>query len=157
VSDTKGTVSPLIATVLLIAFSFALGAVVLSWGESFVEERAQFVNEPAEVITSCQPIEVSALRVDGNPVGCIGQTDISVGVENLGPAISSLQATFVTPREVKVVDNVLVGPLGAGETRQISIPWSGGEFKQLKLVPRTDAGDMCPAKAIVLNNAFTSC
>ncbi|MBN2422194.1 hypothetical protein JXB41_03120 [Candidatus Woesearchaeota archaeon] len=39
----KKGVSPLIATVLLIAFSVALGAVVMSWGRSFITSQTESV------------------------------------------------------------------------------------------------------------------
>ena len=39
----KQAISPLVATILLLAFSIAIGAVVMSWGESYVEEKANFV------------------------------------------------------------------------------------------------------------------
>lgn len=41
----KKAVSPLIATVLLIAFAVALGAIVMNWGESFVRETQETAEE----------------------------------------------------------------------------------------------------------------
>jgi len=49
----KKAVSPLIATVLLIAFAVALGAIVMNWGESFVRETQQTAEEGAEGKLDC--------------------------------------------------------------------------------------------------------
>jgi len=51
--------SPLTATLLLIVFSVALGAVVLTWGESFVEAEAS--------------------RTSACPVGCVSQQGATGG------------------------------------------------------------------------------
>lgn len=51
---SKRSVSPLIATVLLIAFAVALGAIVMNWGRNFIEHR----QDTAE-ITSKMQIECS--------------------------------------------------------------------------------------------------
>ncbi len=52
-SKSKKGVSPLIATVLLIAFAVALGAVVMNWGRSYVEATAEDVEKSANHQTDC--------------------------------------------------------------------------------------------------------
>jgi flagellin-like protein len=49
----KKAVSPLIATVLLIAFAVALGAIVMNWGESFVRETQTTAEEGSEGRLDC--------------------------------------------------------------------------------------------------------
>jgi flagellin-like protein len=49
----KKAVSPLIATVLLIAFAVALGAIVMNWGESFVRETQETAEEASEGRLEC--------------------------------------------------------------------------------------------------------
>jgi len=49
----KKAVSPLIATVLLIAFAVALGAIVMNWGESFVRETQETASEASEGRLEC--------------------------------------------------------------------------------------------------------
>ncbi|MBW3017302.1 hypothetical protein KY316_02930, partial [Candidatus Woesearchaeota archaeon] len=49
----KKAVSPLIATVLLIAFAVALGAIVMNWGESFVRETQETAEEASEGRLDC--------------------------------------------------------------------------------------------------------
>jgi flagellin-like protein len=50
--DKKG-VSPLIATVLLIAFAVALGAIVMNWGRGYVEDTQDFARESSENQLTC--------------------------------------------------------------------------------------------------------
>ncbi|MBR9675544.1 hypothetical protein GOV05_00890 [Candidatus Woesearchaeota archaeon] len=61
----KRGVSPLIATVLLIAFAVALGAVVMNWGKGYVEQTAQNSGQKAEMDLACQ-------------------TDIKIGIKEIG-------------------------------------------------------------------------
>lgn len=42
----KKGVSPLIATVLLIAFAVSIGAVIMNWGKSALEEEEEVAEEP---------------------------------------------------------------------------------------------------------------
>jgi len=49
----KRAVSPLIATVLLIAFAVALGAIVMNWGRGYVEDTQDFARESSEGQLTC--------------------------------------------------------------------------------------------------------
>jgi len=49
----KKAVSPLIATVLLIAFAVALGAVVMNWGRSYVETTAEYAERGSDIQILC--------------------------------------------------------------------------------------------------------
>ena len=49
----KRGVSPLIATVLLIAFAVALGAIVMTWGENYVRTTADFAKTQSDVQLQC--------------------------------------------------------------------------------------------------------
>lgn len=61
----KKAVSPLIATVLLIAFAVSLGVVVMNWGRDYVETTAKDTSEKVDADLSCQ-------------------MDIKLGVKNIG-------------------------------------------------------------------------
>ena len=50
----KKAVSPLIASVLLIAFVVTLGAIVISWTQTFVEDNAGEAKKEGELQVSCQ-------------------------------------------------------------------------------------------------------
>jgi flagellin-like protein len=49
----RKAVSPLIATVLLIAFAVALGAVVMNWGRGYVEDTANIARERSDTEVTC--------------------------------------------------------------------------------------------------------
>lgn len=50
---SKKAISPLIATVLLIAFAVALGAVVMSWGRGYVEDTTNLAESSSGATMSC--------------------------------------------------------------------------------------------------------
>ncbi len=50
---SKKGVSPLIATVLLIAFAVALGAVVMNWGRGYVEDTQDFAQQKSDSELRC--------------------------------------------------------------------------------------------------------
>lgn len=52
-NKNKKGISPLIATVLLIAFAVALGAVVMSWGRGYVEDTAEQAESQAGSKIEC--------------------------------------------------------------------------------------------------------
>lgn len=51
--NNKRGISPLIATVLLIAFAVALGAVVMNWGRSYVEDMSEKSAQTSESEIVC--------------------------------------------------------------------------------------------------------
>ncbi len=70
----KRGVSPLIATVLLIAFAVALGAVVMNWGRSYTEQTAASVKEKGDVDVKCSlNVKMKVIEFGGTPQFCSGQ------------------------------------------------------------------------------------
>ncbi len=54
----KKAISPLIATVLLIGFVVAIGAVVMIWGKGFITERAQKEGALSQAQLDCNLVEI---------------------------------------------------------------------------------------------------
>ena len=104
----KKAVSPLIATVLLIAFAVALGAVVMNWGRSYVETTTVFAEEKSNVQIICS--RDIYLRFNDNVPNflCYNDTDPSNSyaqfiVENDGTTnVEELQITLIGERGVNV-------------------------------------------------------
>ena len=69
--------SPLTATVLLIVFAVALGAVVLTWGESFVTEDIEIAGTCP---TGCIPADLGG--VTGGAVLYAEESDVVPGFGN---------------------------------------------------------------------------
>ena len=75
--SSKRALSPLIATVMLIAFAVALGAVVMNWGKGYIEESTISEGEvslspaPAQPTAPCeQAIQLQVLTIGGRPDIC---------------------------------------------------------------------------------------
>jgi flagellin-like protein len=68
---SRKAVSPLIATVLLIAFAVALGAVVMNWGRGYVEDTANMARERSDAEVTCTAeVELQAVEIDNTPQVC---------------------------------------------------------------------------------------
>ena len=156
---SKVTISPLIATVLLIAFSFALGAVVLSWGESFVEARAEFVNDPNEVTAGCNGVQLQLVNINNVPYGCFTDQSIEFILDNQGERVTGLQAKIISRETIQVLENVIDTPVLPGDTKRITIPYTGDPVLQVRLIPvvTEDTDISCSTHAVVLNSDAASC
>src|SRR3989344_3674175 len=94
-SSRRG-ISPLVATVMLIAFAVALGAVVMNWGKGYIQET-QVIPEgeieltpPATQTGSGSPceqeIKLQLLTIGGRPDICFDSATntLRYGLENNG-------------------------------------------------------------------------
>src|SRR3989338_3340522 len=69
----KKGVSPLIATVLLIAFAVALGAVVMNWGRSFVQQQTAEAEKTTQTKLGCAlKVNLKVAEIDNTPQACYG-------------------------------------------------------------------------------------
>src|SRR3989344_4204221 len=84
--DTRKGITPLVATILLVAFSVGLGALVMSWGEEYIAEKAEFVQGTAEVRSGCDAAKLDIIRISGQPQACVGAQGIQLWIDN-GPDI----------------------------------------------------------------------
>ncbi len=149
----KRAISPLIATILLIAFAIALGLVVMNWGKSYIEEKAEFTAGPADV-SGCGLVELSIIQVSGRDKICYNPNDFSIEVflEN-GPdaTIQDLQVRVVGSQGIKTLDSVLDKPIDAGVSAQIrfNYPSGLGDVQQVKITPVIGEGAACTRQAVI--------
>ena len=107
---SKKAVSPLIATVLLIAFAVALGAVVMNWGRSYVEDTAKFAKEKSNTEIKCSTdVRMDFLKVKDEKRICYSNsTDpkyLEFFIENRGMSdIYGLQVNIIGGDEVNITD-----------------------------------------------------
>ena len=83
----KKGISPLIATVLLIAFAVALGAVVMNWGRSYVEETSIQSAETSDTKVTCaQKVKIEIVEVAKTPKICYNTDsgEIEITLQNRG-------------------------------------------------------------------------
>jgi len=134
----KRGVSPLIATVLLIAFSVALGAIIMSWGRSFVTTQTDTVgSQSAQEMRCSLDVAVDWLIIGDEYQVCHGSRGVNVTVQNVGniditgikiQAIDSSGMTFngqgnrtLSPGDAYRFDVVLSEAGGISDVRQITV------------------------------------
>ena len=153
----KRAISPLLATLILIAFSIGLGAVVMSFGETFIESNAEFATGETEVTTVCTGIDFNIITIKGQPQICRINSGIDVFLEN-GPGgdIASVQATVVGADGVVVITNILKDPLRQNSGVKTLFEHDRvGNVLQVKLTPllvQDGAPVYCSEQAIVLED-----
>ena len=70
----KRGISPLIATVLLIAFAVALGAVVMTWGKSYITNLTTYAEEKSAGEMKCDmQVRINFAYVDNQKELCFGE------------------------------------------------------------------------------------
>lgn len=153
--NNKRGISPLFATILLIAFSVALGAVVMSWGESYIEEKAEFAKGVQEVSRGCDDIYFSIMQVQATSQICQRGDTIEAFIEN-GPNadILNIQAKVIGTDNVAVIDNILQKSMPKAGSAKASFAFAPvGTLRQVKLTPIIKRGNevvYCPQRALKL-------
>ncbi|MFW5746673.1 MAG: archaellin/type IV pilin N-terminal domain-containing protein [Nanoarchaeota archaeon] len=133
----KKGVSPLIATVLLISFAVALGAVVMNWAGSIAHGQ------------SCEGVNFKVVERNGGLAICYDPSgeQVIMTVQNVGKALEGVQ--FESKGEKGVHPSSSMIPMQEGETRDLKAPYSERDFGSLvgvSVVPVTgeDAEHVSP-------------
>ena len=143
----KKGVSPLIATVLLIAFSVALGAVVMTYSGSLGE---------------CGNVYIELVETSGEPDICLDDFELTFTLEN-GPkeAISSFKITYYGNLDAVTTD--LEDTLGPGEVRKFTTEYNSkslGALEKIKIVPVVieNGGPLiCPSEKSIIVQGLPKC
>ncbi|MBU2561791.1 MAG: hypothetical protein KKD17_05835 [Nanoarchaeota archaeon] len=175
---SRRAVSPLIATVLLIAFAVALGAVVMNWGRGYVEDTANIARERSDIEVKCaSEVDVSIVDIDSVPQVCYNSSAGSGGPGNYSlefivenkkiKNVESIQARIIgdktrVPLTVSLGDN---SNLTTSEAKFMNISYNGGSGsglgldigvpQQLKLTPTIKVGGTdvaCASSAEIATN-----
>lgn len=155
--ENKPALSPLVATILLVAFSIGLGALVMTWGEEYVEARADFVQGTREVTESCDAISFNVIRVSDLPQVCIRGNTIEATVDN-GPdkEIYDFHARVLGTETTYSDESTLTEPLRKLNAVKIMIKTPTiGTIKQVKLSPKVSVNNeiiFCKDHAVTLEN-----
>ncbi len=136
----KKAVSPLIATVLLIAFAVALGAVVMNWGRSYVETTAEYAERGSDIQILCSR-DINLKVVDGveNSL-CYNDTEkqINFMLENAGTIdIEGLQVTVIGASDINTTD-LDNATIEIGHIKRFNVNYNNdtmGEILEIKFVP----------------------
>ncbi|MBR9676511.1 hypothetical protein GOV04_00025 [Candidatus Woesearchaeota archaeon] len=148
----KKGVSPLIATVLLIAFAVALGAIVMNWGRTYVEEQTDNAQELSDQKTTCSfDVNIKILEISNQKKLCYNSTagTLDLTVDNRGrKTIESFEVLVYNSTEdiavVQVNQSINIGrPLKQTITHGL-----GGDLDFIRVTPQV---------RLVTNGALITC
>jgi len=150
----KRGVSPLIATVLLIAFAVALGAVVMNWGRSYVQDTAEDVRTKSDRDVKCsQDVGIEVQKIDTTPQMCYGGSGtagfLDFTIYNKGHKnIASLTVTIVGSTAVYTNSSVNGTSVNIGQMMRKNMSYSYttyGSIQLVKIVPEITLGGVLTA------------
>ena len=149
-------ITPLVATILLVAFSVGLGALVMSWGEQYIEAKAEFVQGTSEVKSGCDAAKIDIIKIGGQAQICFGPEGIQFWIDN-GPNVDlyNIHARVAGQNGVSVKEETLSEPLLKANAVKSTIPYdrSIGPILQVKLTPKIWTGNdvaICSQSAITI-------
>ena len=141
--NSRRGITPLVATILLVAFSVGLGALVMSWGEEYIEEKAEFVQGTAEVKSGCDAAKIDIIKIGGQAQACFGAEEIQLWIDN-GPDMDlyNIHARIAGQNGVDVKEEILTEPLLKANAIKVTMPFdrSISPILQLKLTPKIWTG-----------------
>ena len=137
-------VSPLISTVLLIAFAVALGAVVMNWGSDYVKNTAKSTSTTSDTDVKCSMnAYLDLVEFGGTPCLCYNNETDYERIEFVlinGPNVKT-ESIYVTvlSNTSQIVQGLLNTSIGIGEAKRLNISYNkdtNGEPKQIRFVPK---------------------
>ncbi|MBR9690381.1 hypothetical protein GOV08_01725 [Candidatus Woesearchaeota archaeon] len=161
----KKAVSPLIATVLLIAFAVALGAVVMNWGKDYVETTAKDAGDKSNLELSCQrDIDLGVKEIGNTPKICYGSNYLEVMLENNGRTkIEGMRfIMFDSSDSINITDNSTLTISGGGVTNKLNITHDiSSTLVQVEFIPMikpkgSTTPQLCSKNSLVVTD-LTSC
>ena len=142
--SSRKAITPLVATTLLVAFSVGLGALVMSWGEEYIEEKAEFVQGTAEVRSGCDAARIDIIKIGGQAQACVTKTGVQLWIDN-GPDVDifNIHARVAGEYNIQVVEEILTEPLMKSNAVKAEVPLdlvTLGPILQVKLTPKLWTG-----------------
>jgi flagellin-like protein len=137
-SGRKG-VSPLIAAVLLIAFTMAVAAILTAWVTTFTQEQTGAVENQSDQVIECSGGVIDVLDSDSNG------NQLNITVANVGTVgFDNLTVTVLSGGSV--VGSNYINGLASGDTSFKQIDLSGAPDK-VRVASRN-----CPSVSVTQNN-----
>lgn len=160
----KRGVTPLIATLLLISFSVGLGAIVMSWGEHYIEEKAEFITAVQTMPATCNPVSLSLITLKGSRQLCVAPLTRTVRafIENGADiVVDNLKARVVGSDGIDETDKVLAEPLSKAASVTATFTYKNvGRVKQVKLIPYLNLNGKqtyCEKQSILVEEPIEQC
>lgn len=109
---SRKAVSPLIATVLLIAFAVALGAVVMNWGRGYVEDTANIARERSDTEVTCaSEVDIDIVEIDNTPQICYNESGGASGNATLEFILENRQSRDIIKVQARLIGEATRVPL----------------------------------------------
>lgn len=154
--DKRG-ISPLMATILLIVLSVGMGVAVMSWGEEYIEAKAEFVQGVQEAAVGCDLVSFSIIKINNVPQICVDKTTIKGLIDNGADAdIVDFHARVVGSKGIFVQESILDQTLPRASATPVAFSFGDlGPVRQVKFTPKILVGGepvLCPRQAVVVDN-----
>lgn len=150
----------LAGTGILIGFSMLLGFLFMSWGKSYIEQRAEFVVGVASGKAGCSDIGLAFIEISRIPQICHSGEGLKLLVENVGDTpVVQMNARVVDSSGVSDRESVLSSALPIGESKDVVLSVSG-QAKQVKLTPVISVEgrkEFCFDKSLSADGPFSAC
>ncbi|MFQ5474266.1 MAG: archaellin/type IV pilin N-terminal domain-containing protein [Candidatus Nanoarchaeia archaeon] len=142
--NNKKAVSPLIATVLLIAFAVALGAVVMNWGRGYVEDTQDFARERSDAEVTCSSeIDLDVVQIDLVKQVCYNTTTTPWTGQNVTMILENVATRDVETIQVRVISKGSRVPYMADLGNSSSTGLNAGQAKLFTFMHNSsDLGDI---------------
>ncbi len=155
----KFALSPLASTLVLIALSIILATAVMTFGESYIEDRAKFAVGTPEVGVGCDVVKFEVTKIGGVSHACYREKTVDVSLDN-GPSID------INDFHVKVHGSTGViniqnfpsryVPLKKSDGTRLPVPYSDiGTPLKLVITPKILVSKnvvFCGEKAVTIDN-----
>lgn len=160
----KKGVTPLVATLILISFSVGLGAIVMSWGQNYIENTAEFITAAQAQPLGCDSVSIGLITIGGGRQLCVvtPSRTIKALIEN-GPKVDvqNIQARIVGSEGVDTIENILTTPLNRAASATSTFSHQPiGNVRQIKLTPYVSLNGKptyCTNKAIIIEEPINQC
>jgi len=127
-------VSPLIATIILIALTVSIGAIIVGWGRSYIQRQASCLNVGFEILS---------LEFDGNNIK-------NIAVLNTGLINFTVRSTFVF-----IVENAAGQRIA--DRKSIDDTWAPGEIKKFYVTGVLDVSTIASNKPLRVWMFYSEC
>lgn len=139
-SKSKKGVSPLIATVLLIAFAVALGAVVMNWGKTYVEDQADRVGKRSDSqITCSMDVQLNWYKRNNIDQVCYGSNYVFFTIDNKGNIdVEDLKLIVDGETDIFVNESLINETFKKAYIKRFNITYDNstyGAIQQVRIVP----------------------
>lgn len=133
VMGSRRGVSPLIAAVLLIAFTMAVAAILTAWVTTFTQQQTETIGNQTTENIECSFANLEILSVDWNTGGVTAAITNSGNEDFTNVSITVFEDSSVLTITNQGDGNSFVAPLTQGQTASLNPTVSGGVPNRIRV------------------------